>query len=335
MTYDLYFHDDFDGRAAGAVMLAFLRSRGDDIGHFQPLDYYLLNDYLKENFFTSHKLFKGKPLDSVRGKRNPAIVVDFPFHPKAAWWFDHHSGSFRKGGWKEKFKPTEQWHYDPEYPSCCRQVAAVLKKEFGWKLPVHLKDTIHWGDIIDGAKYRSARQTIGLNEPALQIDVFFDRYGRTPVANKTFVTLLAEKPIVEIAKRPEVRRAVRQAKQEILSATAYVKRKITETGRVAYIYFPKQKFAKPRFIPYFLYPRLLYLVRVFKKDGQYKLSVSQNPWRTKEGKVNLGRLIAKYAGGGGHFGVGAAEFETKREAEKAAQEIVEYLTARNSINIEK
>ena len=39
MTYDLYFHNDFDGHASAAVMLSFLGGRGDRIGHFVPVDF--------------------------------------------------------------------------------------------------------------------------------------------------------------------------------------------------------------------------------------------------------------------------------------------------------
>src|SRR5581483_7562722 len=99
MKYDIYFHNDFDGRAAAAIMLAFLRSRGDDAEHFVPLGYEMQDAYLKENFFATHKLFKGK--------RNPPIIVDFAFHPKAAWWFDHHPTTFKREEWREKFKPSK------------------------------------------------------------------------------------------------------------------------------------------------------------------------------------------------------------------------------------
>src|SRR6185369_9979826 len=150
-------------------------------------------------------------------------VVDFPFHPKAAWWFDHHGGPFRKKGWKEKFKPSKFLHHDPDYASCCGQVVAVLRKEFGWKPPAQLKEMVKWGDILDGAQYRSARQTMELKEPALQVDVFFERFGDAAIANKTFVTLLSEQPIVAIAKRREVQQAVRAAKRDIKLATAYIK----------------------------------------------------------------------------------------------------------------
>jgi hypothetical protein len=316
MLYDIYFHNDFDGRAAAAVMLSFLRGRGDDIEHFTPIDYYLLKDYLKEDFFTAHKLFKGK--------RNPAIVLDFPFHPKAAWWFDHHSVPCRKKSWIKKFKQTKQWHHDPRFASCCGQVAAVLKKEFGWRPPKFFEETIAWGDIMDGAKYASPQQTIELKEPGIQVAVFFDRRGNDPVTWKTYTELLATQPLTAIAKRPEVQAVVRKAKKEIKTATAYIRTHLVVRDRVAYLYLPKVEFSKPRFIPQALHPEILYLVRVFKKNGLYHLSVGQNPWRSKEGHVDIGELIARY-GGGGHFGVGAAESKTRKEAERAAQEIVEYL----------
>jgi hypothetical protein len=319
MLYDVYFHNDFDGRAAAAVMLSFLRSRGDDIEHFTPLDYYLFDDYLKENFFTAHKLFKGK--------RNPAIVVDFPFHPKAAWWFDHHGAPCRKKSWLKKFKQTEQWHHDPQYASCCKQVAEVLKKQFGWKPPKFFEETIRWGDILDGAKYASARQTIELKEPALQVAVFFDRRGDDPITWKTFTELLAEQPLVTIARRADVRALVRKAKKEIIAATAYVRKNLLVYDRVGYIFLPSWAFSKPRFIPFVLRPEMLFLVRVFKKEALWHLSAGQNPWRKVRDAVDIGKLLGRY-GGGGHHGVGAVEFKTRKEAERAASEIVVSLNER-------
>ena len=317
MTYDIYFHNDFDGRAAAAVMLSFLRSRGDDIEHFTPLDYYLLESgYLTENFFTKHKLFKGK--------RNPAIVVDFPFHPKAAWWFDHHGAPCRKKSWLKKFKQTAQWHHDPQYASCCKQVAEILKKEFGWNPPKFFTETIRWGDILDGARYKSARQTIELKESALQVAVFFDRRGDDPITWGTFTELLAEKPLALIARRADVRAVVREAKEEIKLAIAYIRKNLVIEGRVGYVFLPSVAFAKPRFIPLVLHPELLYLVRMFKKRTLWHLSVGQNPWRRNENAVDIGKLISAY-GGGGHHGVGAVEFKTRKEAKKAANEIVIYL----------
>ncbi len=86
MKYDIYFHNDFDGRASAAVMLAFLRSRGDDIEHYIPIKYDVIPKWIDDKFLEKNKLFKGK--------HSPAIIVDFPYHPQAAFWFDHHIRPF-------------------------------------------------------------------------------------------------------------------------------------------------------------------------------------------------------------------------------------------------
>jgi oligoribonuclease NrnB/cAMP/cGMP phosphodiesterase (DHH superfamily) len=123
MKYDIYFHNDFDGRAAAAIVLAFLRSRGDDIGHFTPVKYDVIPQWLDERFFEKHKLFKGR--------RNPAIIVDFPYHPAAAFWFDHHIRPFRKNGWEGKFTPDKCRRYDDSYRSACHLALDSLSKGFG------------------------------------------------------------------------------------------------------------------------------------------------------------------------------------------------------------
>jgi hypothetical protein len=316
MLYDIYFHNDFDGRAAAAIMLDFLRKRGDDIEHFTPVSYDLIDDWLDERFFDKHKLFKGK--------RNPVIIVDFPFHPQATWWFDHHGSAFRKENWRKKFRPTKFRHYDPKYKSCCGQVAAILKRDFGWKPPVYFKELLVWGDILDGALYRSARQTLELKEPALQINAFLVKSSSDPKASGPFIRLLAEQPLAVIAKRKEVQLAVREAKQDIVKASRYVKQHLEIYGNTGYIFFPGPQFAKPRFIPYFQNPKLLFAVRIFKRNRLFHLGVGQNPWHRKENHFDLGKMLQEY-GGGGHKGVGAAEFKDKRSVVKAAKEIVERL----------
>src|SRR5581483_8268760 len=145
MRYDIYFHNDFDGHAAAAVMLAFLRSRGDDIEHFVPVKYDIIPEWRHTDFFMRHKLIAGP----VRG-RNPAIIVDFPFHPGAQFWFDHHLLPFREPKWEGIYKkelrrrkqrrpkgrapaPSPYWRYDESYRSACHLVYDSLKKDFGWR----------------------------------------------------------------------------------------------------------------------------------------------------------------------------------------------------------
>ena len=65
--------------------------RGDRIGHFVPVDFDLQAQWRDDEFFAKHRLFKGK--------RNAPVVLDFPFHPGTAFWFDHHLSPFKKEAW--------------------------------------------------------------------------------------------------------------------------------------------------------------------------------------------------------------------------------------------
>ena len=165
-----------------------------------------------------------------------------------------------------------------------------------------------------------------MKEPALQIMIFFDRFANDPQTAEPYVKLFAEQPLSKIAKRPEIQSNAKKIKKEVAEATAYCRKNLEIYGRTAYIYFPRKEFAKPRYIPYLLYPQLLYMVRVFKKSEFYHLSAGQNPWRRAENKIDIGKLFNKY-GGGGHFGVAAAEIKRKEDAIRDAKKIVAYLEA--------
>lgn len=313
MKYDIYFHNDFDGRASAAVMLAFLRSRGDDIEHFTPVNYYLLPQWKDERFFEKHKLFKGK--------RNPAIIVDFLYHPKAAWWFEHHSTTFKKETWKKHFKKDKQHQLEPQYPSCCHLVYAALKKDFKWKPPKHLETLVEWLDVIDGAQYKSAKQTIEVREAALQVNEFVERKNHSVVENARIVSLLATTPLSRIALLPIVKEAVAELRKKDLKGLAFCRKNAVMIGRVCFLDRSGSKLEFPHFALQYLFPKMVYFVRVSNRDGLYHINVGLNPWRKGEGWIHVGELLKRF-GGGGHEGVGGVEFRVRKEAMAASQEIV-------------
>ena len=131
MTYDLYFHNDFDGWASAAVMVSFFECRGDRIGHFVPVDFDLQSQWLDDDFFTNHRLFKGR--------RNAPVVLDFPFHPGTAFWFDHHLSPFKKEAWRKSSVSDKTHAYRPQYFSCCHMTYDMLKRNFKWRPPAYFK----------------------------------------------------------------------------------------------------------------------------------------------------------------------------------------------------
>lgn len=329
MKFDIYFHNDFDGRAAAAVMLDFLRRRGDDIAHFAPVNYELKEQWRRADFFERHKLFKGK--------RYPAIVVDFLYHPKAVFWFDHHPTTFNvfpgaaRSFSRKKFRvagdanlPGFQ-HWDPKYPSCCRQALEELRRRFGYRPPKHITELAKWLDVIDNARYSSARQAIEMREPALQIDWYIETTrGGAPAAAR-MVKLLAAMPLANIAARREIKAAIVKGRRDVKRGIALYRRNLEVRGRAAFINLASGKRMRLRFAPYYLRPELSHSVSVFKEGKLFRLSWGSNPWRRPRDGIHIGEFLQQHYGGGGHRVAGGAEFRTRAEGLRAAGDILKYI----------
>jgi hypothetical protein len=325
MLYDLYFHDDFDGRAAGAVMLSFLRSRGDDIEHYVPVNYDILPQWSGEGFFKKNRLF--------RGKHNPAIVVDFLYHPKAAWWFDHHPTAFRNEAWRKRFKPSKFHHFGPEYKSACHLVEAALKADFGWKPPKHFKGLVAWLDIYDGANYRSPGQTFDLRQPGLAIAAFIDDKGRKEkyMTDAWLVGQIVRKPLSVIAKDRKVKSILKAIEKKTEAGLLFYRKNLKVSGDVAFINLGSQNIGQLRFVPFYFHPKLKYAVKLTREsDSHYHLVAGVSPWQRGESKIHIGEMLKKhFKGAGGHKTVGGAEFKTRKEALAAAEKVVAILSNKN------
>jgi oligoribonuclease NrnB/cAMP/cGMP phosphodiesterase (DHH superfamily) len=317
MKYDIYFHNDFDGRASAAVMLAFLRSRGDEAEHYVPIDHDLAPQWIDEHFFKKHHLF--------RGKRNPAIVVDFPYHPAAAFWFDHHPTAFKKSQWQKDFRADREHQWDASYPSCCHLVLASLKKNFGWKPPAHIAELAKWLDIIDGARYSSAKQTIVMKEPALQVDAFIESVYHDKKVAAEMVDLLSRKSLAEIARITKVKRVAHSVRERAKANLAFYKKNVKVEGVVSIIDLSKHPEAMLRYAPYYLFPKLPYGIRFGMKNGEYHLGIGANPWLVRKNKIHIGNLLREHYHGGGHRDAGGVEFATRKEVDKALPQIVAIL----------
>ncbi|HVN26073.1 MAG TPA: hypothetical protein VMT99_00260 [Candidatus Paceibacterota bacterium] len=317
MLYDIYFHNDFDGRASAAVMTAFLRSRGDDVGHFAAVDFDLQDQWMSERFFARHRLFAGR--------RNPAVVVDFFYHPAAAWWFDHHPTTFKKESWKKSYRPSRERVLDPSYVSCTRLVFESLKKNFGWKPPRLIGDLVKRADIVDGARYRTPRETIYLTTVETQLDAFIDETRKNPATAQRMIEDFATKPLPMIAKQPRIARVVTKLRAKNMKALAFYRRNLKIAGRVSVIDLEKANVETLRYAPYFLKPKIRYAIRITKKDGQFHVGIGDNAWM-KPGNVNLGALLARF-GGGGHWGAGAVNFTSRKAVDQAVPKMVEALNA--------
>lgn len=313
MTYDIYFHNDFDGRACAAVMLSFLRSRGDDIEKYTAMTYGKESAWYDENYFE-------------KSGKNPAIVVDFTYHPKAAWWFDHHPSTFKKPEWKSRFTPDKQHHLASEYPSCCGLVYDALQKDFGWKPPRHFAQFVKSADILDGAKYKSARQTIEAKTPDLAMNAYIEGLPHSAKEDRMVIELMAKYPLTKIVQDPRIAKEIVKLRKKVAQSLAFHKKNIERYGNVTFINLAADPLhGLLRYTPYYLYPGIEFAIRMRPKGKLWYLGVAVNPWRKPKLDIDLGALVKERYHGGGHHGIGATEFHTKKEAMRAKGEIIEML----------
>jgi len=324
MKYDLYFHNDFDGKAAAAIVLAFLESRGDRVEYYVPMDH--AADHGRGAGYFNENFFKGK---------NPGIVLDYRYHPGAAWWFDHHPTAFRTEAWRKRFRSDERHRLDPSYISACHLVYDSLRRDFGWKPLSHLKELAKWLDVVDGARYASAEQVIRFREPALQVALYADRGTEREREARWFIGLLAHRPLAAIAAEPKIKKFVAAFRTRLVAGLAFSKKNIVVDGRVGTLDISGRNLRSIkeglRFAPFYFYPTLESSIRITEKDGRFNLGWGVNPWRKNNNRLDIGKILKEYYGGGGHRNAGGAGFKTHADAMNAIAELVVMANQNNSV----
>lgn len=307
MNYEIYFHNDFDGIASAAVMLNFLRSRGDQIIKFNPID------------------FKIKPKWPTIEFKNPAIIVDFLYHPKATFWFDHHPTTFLKDDWRKNFKNSQFFHWQVKYSSCCHLVIDKLVRYYNFQPPPYFKNLAKWLDIIDGANYKSAKQAIDKKELALQLAAYVDSKSDDKKFIVWLVEFLSNNSIKKFFSIPGVKEDIKLILLKEKAALKFYKEnlKIFNDCVVA-IDLSQKKIMDLNMAPFYFYPKCLYSLMLLSKGSEkFHLRVGVNPWQRRKTKVDIGKLMTKYEGGGHRF-VGGANFNSEKQAKKVMEEIIDF-----------
>lgn len=324
MNYDLYFHNDFDGVVSAAILRYFLKSRGDQIQNYFLMAY---GDKLERKW--SRLKLAGK-------NKNPAIVVDFRYHPEAAFWFDHHPTTFIKPEWQKEFLSTKEkkYHYwNKNYTSCGHLIIDSLKKDFGLKTPKFLKDLIKWIDIIDSANYKSAKQAIELKEPALKLAIFIDVNENRQKLLSILIKALSEMHFKKTIAIPIIKKGIKLIFKKHRRTLEFFKKniKLFNNNRIAFIDLSTANVLNLKQTPFYFYPKLIYAIFLKKKPSRFHLTVAVNPWRRKENNLNIGELLKKFSrGAGGHKDVGGMQIKNKKKALKIIEELIVKFLANNN-----
>src|SRR6187399_2369342 len=94
----IHYHRDFDGMVSTAVLASILRERPGESPTWKGVNYDQRENWAE---FEADKRF---------------AIVDFHFHPRAEYWFDHHPTTFLTEELRTQYKPNERWRWDETSP---------------------------------------------------------------------------------------------------------------------------------------------------------------------------------------------------------------------------
>ena len=108
-------------------------------------------------------------------------IVDFKYSAstKVTWWFDHHLSAFLTPEDQRDFERGQgdgsqrmRKFYDPNYISCTSFIAHVGGTSSASIQP--LAELIKWADIVDGARYESAKAAVEMAAPAMKLTMVIE-----------------------------------------------------------------------------------------------------------------------------------------------------------------
>ncbi len=282
----LYFHSAcFDGCAAAALALDVLESQwGWRDVELQPVNYDIRREWLH----------------AIAGR---FAVVDFLYHPAAAFWADHHSSPFVNADVEQhhRLRMGESALFDPSAASC----AGILWRAFENVLRVRspeYPDLVAWADKIDSASYTSIEEALFSPVPAMVVSrslVDADAALMTALVRR-----LRRESLNSIANTPEIRARSDHwldEQQRGLSALEKVAR-LSPDGIVLFEVDARQN-APSRYAPFYLFRDARYSLGLLWTPVGPKLTAMRNPWLPFE-SVPLGDIFSR-VGGGGHRRVGS------------------------------
>jgi hypothetical protein len=318
----VFYHDKcFDGACSASLFTRFHR---ECIGTASSFDYHGL-------VHSAGSLF-----DEIWWSDGENAIVDFKYSPspRVTWWFDHHLSAFQTPQDEAKFRAeqadgskTMREFFDASYTSCTGWIAHIASTKFGMDV-APLSELIHWANIVDGAKYESAKAAVEMEAPAMKLTMVIESApdgGGKSIAHK-FIPLMTEMPLADVLAQPFVQGLLGPLMERHWAGLELIRdRSYCERGVISFDITDQPTEGYNKFIPYYLHPEGTYNVGLSKSSFRTKISVGTNPWTTRPASelANIAAICERF-GGGGHARVGAISFPVDKEddARMAAAQIV-------------
>jgi len=301
----IHYHRDFDGMVSAAVLAHCLRGRGED-PRWSGLNYDQRKDW--EHFQDGQRF----------------AIVDFHFHPRCEYWFDHHPTTFLTPELRAQYRPSERWRWDEASPSCPPIILAHGVEHWGLDPSPRFQDMSHWSDVIDAARFKDVEQALFGDDPALRLSRALAA-APDPHWSDSLVRDMIDGTLAEVAARPDVERAWQRAARNRDLALRQFPPLVHSTDQGVVLYdASSNKIRRERFAAFFHHPDALYSVGVIPTRSGFHVTAGQNPWNQPAGVEHIGEVMERY-GGGGHRAVGGVNAPSLEDARRIASEVAAHL----------
>lgn len=287
---------------SAAALAHVLRETKDERVQWRSVNYDQRRDW--ENFQRGHRF----------------AIVDFHFHRRAEYWFDHHPTTFLTPEDEALYEPSENWLLDTSSPSCPPIILHHAEKHWGYTISERFEEMIHWSNVIDAAQFESVDEALFGDDPALRISRCL-AVAPTPDWQDKLVRDMIDLRLEEVAMRPDVEKAWTRAARNRDKALDHFPGTVIDVVHDVMLYdASSNKIRRERFAPFFHSPGIHYAVGVIPTRGGYHVTCGVNPWNTPSQEVNVGEIMNEY-GGGGHKAVGGVNPGDKNRAHEIAEEV--------------
>jgi hypothetical protein len=314
-AFTIHYHRDFDGMVSAAILAHFLRGRGED-PRWAGLNYDQRTDW--ENFQAGQRF----------------AIVDFHFHPRAEYWFDHHPTTFLTPELRARYAPSERWRWDEASPSCPPIILRHAQEHWGEVAPERFREMARWSDIIDAAQFVDVEQALFGDDPALRISRALAA-APAPDWSDSLVRDMIAGTLDELARRPDVERSwQRAARNRDLALRQFPPTVLSTDDGVVLYDASSNKIRRERFAAFFHHASAVYAVGVIPTRSGYHVTAGRNPWlqpgseETRNG-AHIGEVMEAH-GGGGHRSVGGANARSLEDARRIAREVAAHLRAQRT-----
>ncbi len=303
MRLKIFFHDNcFDGATSAALFADFYRARHPEA----------------EIALQGVQHRRGDPFAglSLDGDDNACVDFRYSADPRMTWWFDHHVSAFQPPELREQFEADDsgQKFYDPAASSCALFLHRVLASRFEF-LPSDphgiWAELVRWADIIDSARFESARTAVELAEPALRIMTWLE-HNREPTLTHRLIGELGRRPLAEIVNETWIAGPILPLLEEHRRHLDIIQKRAVRDGDVVFFDLTEDAvLAHNKFIAYMLFPDTVYTVGLTRGPDRAKVSVGSNPWAPRPRSHNIAAICERF-GGGGHPVVGAVSLPAQQ-----------------------